>query len=60
MLEMTDAQIRKCEKIMSDGQVDVSCSARCGNAATIEPDGDYECECGAGRLTSPLVKWGII
>lgn len=58
---MTNAQIRKLEKILSDGSVTVRCSARCGHSAEIEPDADYSCsECGKGRLTSPLVKAGVI
>lgn len=57
---MTSKQLARLEKILSDGQVTVKCSAKCGHSATIEPDADYKCECGKGRLTSPLVKAGVI
>lgn len=58
---MTNAQIRRLERILDEGSVDVSCTAKCGNTATVEPDADYECaECGEGRLTSPLVRLGLI
>lgn len=57
---MTNKQLACLERIMDRGSVDVECSAECGNAATIEPDADYECECGDGRLTSPLVTAGLI
>ena len=48
------------ERIMHDGLVGVDCSADCGNYATVEPDGDYPCGCGNGRLTSPLILEGLI
>lgn len=58
---MTSAQIRRLEKILEDGVVTVKCSAKCGHSAEVEPDADYECgECGEGRLTSPLVRLGLI
>lgn len=57
---MTHDQIARLERILSEGEVEVACTAKCGNWATIEPDGDYECECGEGRLVSPLVRLGLI
>jgi hypothetical protein len=60
MTEMSARTLARLERILSDGQVTVSCSARCGESATIEPDGDYSCQCGEGRLVSPLVKLGFI
>jgi DNA-directed RNA polymerase subunit RPC12/RpoP len=59
--ELTPRQLAKLERIMSDGQVDVRCTARCGESATVEPDADYACpSCGKGRLVSPLVVLGFI
>ena len=44
------------EGLYYDGACDV-----CGYGCSIEPDADYDCpECGEGRLTSPLVTWGLI
>lgn len=58
---MTAAQLRRLERIMEEGSVNVRCSAKCGHSATVEPDADHKCsECGKGRLTSPLVKLGLI
>ncbi len=51
--------IAELERIMHDGMVSVDCDAGCGESRTIEPDGDYECECG-GRLVSPLILEGLI
>ena len=48
------------EAIMWDGKVDVDCTAGCGESSTVEPDGDYPCECGEGRLVSPLILEGLI
>jgi len=55
-----DYDISELEAIMENGMAEVECSAGCGNGATVEPDGDYECECGEGRLTSPLILAGLI
>ena len=55
-----DYSIAELEAIMSDGRVDVSCTAGCGEEGTVEPDGDYKCECGKGRLVSPLILEGLI
>lgn len=57
---MTNAQIRRLERILDEGSVDVSCTAKCGNTATVEPDARYQCECGEGELVSPLVRLGLI
>jgi hypothetical protein len=51
--------IEELERIMMDGFADVECSA-CGEGGRVEPDGDYPCECGEGRLTSPLILEGLI
>jgi len=51
--------IEELERIMADGMAEVECPA-CGECATVEPDGDYPCECGEGRLTSPLILEGLI
>lgn len=51
--------IEELEQIMNDGVAEVKCGS-CGEGATVEPDGDYPCECGEGRLTSPLITMGII
>lgn len=57
---MDDYDLEELEQIMFDGIAEVECP-ECGHYATIEPDGDYECyECGIGRLTSPLIKLGLI
>ena len=43
-------------RIQEAGFVDVDCTAKCGHAARVAPDGDHVCnECGKGRLVSPLV-----
>ena len=58
---MDDETLEELEQIMSEGVADVEC-LECGEWATVEPDGDYPCHtpgCG-GRLTSPLVKYGLI
>lgn len=54
--------IEELERIMWDGMVTVDCTnPDCGEAATVEPDADYECyHCGEGRLVSPLVTEGLI
>ena len=52
--------IEDLEQIMSEGLAEVECSAECGEYATVEPDGDYPCPCGQGRLMSPLVFYGYI
>jgi len=52
--------IEELERIMMDGFADVDCTAGCGGTATVEPDGDYPCECGEGRLVSPLILEGLI
>jgi hypothetical protein len=54
-----DYSIEELEQIMSDGAADVECPA-CGEGGRVEPDGDYPCECGEGRLTSPLIAMGLI
>lgn len=59
MTEFDGYDLDELEAIMSEGMVDVECPA-CGNSATVEPDGDYPCECGEGRLTSPLILLGLI
>jgi len=51
--------MEELERIMSEGAADVECPA-CGECARIEPDGDYPCECGEGRLTSPMILMGLI
>jgi len=52
--------IEELERVMMDGFADVECSASCGEGGRVEPDGDYPCECGEGRLTSPLILEGLI
>ena len=52
-------QIREFEEIMDQGYAFVECEA-CGHDAQIEPDGDYPCPCGKGRLVSPLILAGLI
>jgi rubrerythrin len=52
--------LAELEQIMDDGYAEVECP-ECGYAACIEPDADDLCpECGEGRITSPLVKEGLI
>ena len=53
------ASIAELEQIMEDGYADVECAA-CGEGGRVEPDGDYPCECGEGRLVSPLILEGLI
>jgi len=53
------ASIAELERIMEDGFADVECEA-CGEGSRVEPDGDYPCECGEGRLVSPLILEGLI
>ena len=57
---MSRYSIEELERIMWDGKVDVDCTAGCGESGTVEPDGDYPCECGEGRLVSPLILEGLI
>jgi hypothetical protein len=52
-------QLEELERIMDEGMAEVECEA-CGHYATIEPDGDYPCPCGEGRLVSPLILEGLI
>ena len=52
-------QLRMFQRIMDEGKADVECDA-CGHCDTIEPDGDYPCPCGEGRLVSPLILEGLI
>jgi len=51
--------IEQLQRIMWDGFADVECPA-CGEGGRVEPDGDYPCDCGEGRLTSPLILEGLI
>ena len=52
--------IEELEEIMFNGFADVECTAGCGEAGRVEPDADYKCGCGDGRLVSPLILEGLI
>ena len=42
------------------GSCEGTCDS-CSHEMTVEPDGDYPCpECGKGRVTSPLIRAGLI
>lgn len=53
------SSLREWEQIMRDGYAHVECEA-CGFETEVEPDGDYPCPCGEGRLVSPLILEGLI
>lgn len=56
--------MNEIEQAMADWDAYGSCEGTCdscGHEMTVEPDGDYPCpECGKGRVTSPLVRAGLI
>jgi len=51
--------IEELMRIDSQGFADVECDA-CGEGHRVEPDGDYPCDCGEGRWTSPMILLGMI
>lgn len=56
--------MNEIEQAMADWDAYGSCEGTCDSCShemTVEPDGDYPCpECGKGRVTSPLIRAGLI
>ena len=58
---ISDEEMDRLERLVYDEEMDYTECEKCGYSTVIEPDGDYPCpECGEGRITSTLMKYGLI
>ena len=58
---INNEEMNVLERLVYDGETDYVECDNCNYSTAIEPDGDYPCpECGEGRITSTLMKYGLI